>query len=220
MDEFICKYCGKICKNKNSLIQHEIRCKENPNKINVVSNFINYNNDVKNGLRKGSNKFIKYSKLGIKLHLSQETKDKISKKQTGKKHSQKTKDKISKSIRKAVINHPDSYSSSNVNGRVKKVEYNNQIYDSSWEVIFVKYLEGTNYTWCKNKQGFEYIWNDKTHIYYPDFYINDLNIYVEVKGYKRDRDIYKWKSVDNLIIISKNEINDIENSKFDILSLL
>ena len=28
-----CKYCGKECKNKNSLAQHEIRCKENPNKI-------------------------------------------------------------------------------------------------------------------------------------------------------------------------------------------
>ena len=28
-----CKYCGKECKNKNSLVQHEIRCKLNPNKI-------------------------------------------------------------------------------------------------------------------------------------------------------------------------------------------
>ena len=28
-----CQYCGKECKNKNSLSQHEIRCKLNPNKI-------------------------------------------------------------------------------------------------------------------------------------------------------------------------------------------
>ena len=28
-----CQYCGNECKNKNSLIQHEIRCKENPDKI-------------------------------------------------------------------------------------------------------------------------------------------------------------------------------------------
>ena len=33
MEEYICKYCGKVCKNKNSLVQHEIRCKENPNRI-------------------------------------------------------------------------------------------------------------------------------------------------------------------------------------------
>ena len=32
MEEYICKYCGKVCKNKNSLVQHEIRCKENPNR--------------------------------------------------------------------------------------------------------------------------------------------------------------------------------------------
>ena len=32
-EEFVCKYCGKECKNKNSLTQHEIRCKKNPNRI-------------------------------------------------------------------------------------------------------------------------------------------------------------------------------------------
>lgn len=31
--EFICKYCGKLCKNKNSLSQHECRCKLNENHI-------------------------------------------------------------------------------------------------------------------------------------------------------------------------------------------
>ena len=40
---FTCKYCNKECKNKNSLAQHEIRCKDNPNKIQVISNFIAYN---------------------------------------------------------------------------------------------------------------------------------------------------------------------------------
>jgi len=33
---FICKYCGKECKNKNSLVQHEIRCKHNENRIKIV----------------------------------------------------------------------------------------------------------------------------------------------------------------------------------------
>ena len=36
MSDYICKYCGKICKNKNSLAQHEVRCKENPNRILTV----------------------------------------------------------------------------------------------------------------------------------------------------------------------------------------
>lgn len=31
-DGLNCKYCGKLCKNKNSLAQHEIRCTKNPNR--------------------------------------------------------------------------------------------------------------------------------------------------------------------------------------------
>jgi DNA-directed RNA polymerase subunit RPC12/RpoP len=38
-----CKYCGKLCKNKNSLIQHEIRCKENSSGLVVKSNLGYYN---------------------------------------------------------------------------------------------------------------------------------------------------------------------------------
>lgn len=33
-----CKFCGKQLKNKNALVQHEIRCKENPNRIEYQGN--------------------------------------------------------------------------------------------------------------------------------------------------------------------------------------
>ena len=33
-----CKFCGKQLKNKNALIQHEIRCKKNPNRIECYGN--------------------------------------------------------------------------------------------------------------------------------------------------------------------------------------
>lgn len=29
-NDFICKFCGKVCKNANSLRNHERLCKENP----------------------------------------------------------------------------------------------------------------------------------------------------------------------------------------------
>lgn len=32
-DDLNCKFCGKECKNRNALIQHEIRCKDNPEKL-------------------------------------------------------------------------------------------------------------------------------------------------------------------------------------------
>ena len=38
MENYICRYCGKLCKNKNSLTQHEIRCKNNPRKIICYGN--------------------------------------------------------------------------------------------------------------------------------------------------------------------------------------
>lgn len=34
-DGLNCKYCGKLCKNKNSLAQHEIRCPSNPERHTV-----------------------------------------------------------------------------------------------------------------------------------------------------------------------------------------
>ena len=40
-NEFNCKFCGKECKNKNSLAQHEIRCKDNPDKISVYTEGFN-----------------------------------------------------------------------------------------------------------------------------------------------------------------------------------
>lgn len=38
IDEFICRYCDRSCKNKNSLYQHEIRCKKNHNRIICFGN--------------------------------------------------------------------------------------------------------------------------------------------------------------------------------------
>ena len=32
VEEFICKFCEKVCKNANSLRNHERLCKQNPNR--------------------------------------------------------------------------------------------------------------------------------------------------------------------------------------------
>lgn len=51
---YICKFCGKECKNKNSLAQHECRCKENPNRIE--SPFVKYNKERDHTWNKGLTK--------------------------------------------------------------------------------------------------------------------------------------------------------------------
>lgn len=123
-------------------------------------------------------------------------------------------------MQKAVRLYPDSYSSSNVNGRVKKVKYKDILLDSQWEVDFAIWLDKNGIIWERPNTGFEYDYKDKKHIYYPDFYLPQLDIYVEVKGYKRERDEYKWKSLTNLLIIKHKEIKDIRLNKFNLLSIL
>ncbi len=206
---FICKYCGKECKNDNSLRNHERMCKLNPNRN------INYlRHDGHKGY-KGVNQYIKAKELGLdKPTISKETREKIAKAWKGKKHSQEEKNKISIGIRKAIKEHPESYSSSNVNGRVQHYNYNGYKIDGLWELEVAKYLDSKNIKWEKPNKGFEYEWNNSIHLYFPDFYLPEYDYYIEVKGYQRERDLYKWKSVDKLIIIKAKEITQIRNNEF------
>lgn len=221
MDDFICKYCGKVCKNKNSLVQHEVRCKENPNRITVKSNFIEYNKSVKNGERKASNQFIKAKELGLpKPEVTKETRQKLSKIWKGKNLPDWIKEKISTGMQIAVRKYPSSYSSSNVNGRVKKVTYKDTILDSQWEKDFAKWLDEKRIIWKRPNKGFEYSYDGKQHIYYPDFYLPQFDIYIEVKGYKRERDEYKWKSLSNLIVLLSDDIKQIKDGTFDLSGLI
>lgn len=43
METYICKYCGRLCKNPNSLRNHERLCKSNPNRQIIKNNLIEYN---------------------------------------------------------------------------------------------------------------------------------------------------------------------------------
>lgn len=215
-----CKYCGKECQSKNSLIQHEIRCTKNPNRINCdnsTNNLAEYTKKLREGLisKNNTNQYTKAKNLGLsKPEMSIETREKLSRAMLGKNHTAETKDKISKSMQRAVREHPESYSASNVNGRVKKIKYKDIYLDSSWEVIVAKYLDSLNIIWEKPTIGFNYIYDNNPHIYYPDFYLPQYDRYIEVKGHKRQRDLAKWESVPNLIIISKKEISDIENNTY------
>ena len=56
--------------------------------------------------------------------------------------------------------------------------------DSSYELAFLIYCMEHNINIERNKNGFEYIYEDKKHLYYPDFIVNDE--YVEIKNYKSE----------------------------------
>ena len=91
--------------------------------------------------------------------------------------------------------------------------------DSSWESIFANYLNQNNIKWIKNKKSFKYIFENEEHSYYPDFYLEDFDLYVEIKGRETERDKAKYKVVDNLLVLKAREITDILHNNFNIFDL-
>ena len=204
-----CSHCGKLAKNLNSLRQHEIRCKLNPNKIKVIGMKGEKN---PNWGKKGNNHFTVAVKNGLEKPLiSEETRSKMGNANRNKVWTQEEKNKHSIAMSNAVKNHPLSYSANNVCGRTKRMEYNGTNLTGSWELLFAKWLDLNSIKWTnKIKGGFEYEWNNSIHMYYPDFYLTELDLYVEVKGYERERDKHKWSRVKNLKVFKKKEIDKIK----------
>jgi len=233
-DKLYCKFCEKKCKNLNSLKQHEIRCKLNPDKIECKFNksnntFSEYNKKVKSGEIKGSNQYVKAKRLGLeKPIMSDETRKKIS--EAGKKQKKwdaEKRKRHSLSMLKAVNEHPESYSANNVSGRTKSYRcvdsLNNDVkVKGSWELLVAEHLNELNIKWTnKIDETLLYYWDNSERRYFPDFYLIDYNLYVEVKGYQRDRDLEKWKTISNrLIIIKKYEINKIKKNIFNLFEII
>lgn len=74
--------------------------------------------------------------------------------------------------------------------------------DSSWELAFLIYNLDNNKKVIREERGFEYIYNNKKHKYYPDFLID--NIYYEIKGR------------DNCPEITKIKMQVVKDNNFDI----
>jgi hypothetical protein len=120
-------------------------------------------------------------------------------------------------MKKTVLNKPDSYSASNVSGRTKTIEYRGFKLKGKWEFEVAKWLDSNKILWTNIiPVPFEYFWEGSIHYYFPDFYLEDLGVYLEVKGYERERDKEKWKSVEKLIIIKKDEISRIISGTYKI----
>ena len=200
---FQCTFCGKEWEIKKSHTQHQNRCKLNPNSI-------------------ASNQFSKAKKLGVLVELddSEESKAKRSKRSKlaseARWSREGAKEKASEIMKLVVENNPESYTSSN-RGRVKQVEYDGLKFHGSWEVEFYKFCKSQNIQCERPKQHFPYEWNGSTHSYFPDFFLPEFNVWVEIKGYKTERDEAKWNQFPlKHVVIMKDEIKSIQRNDFDI----
>lgn len=80
-------------------------------------------------------------------------------------------------------------------GRPKKrseCRYNGITLRSSWEVAYAKFLESLQQPWVYEIKRFK-ITNSNRPTYLPDFYLPNLDLYVEIKGWDRDNSIARAK---------------------------
>jgi hypothetical protein len=76
--------------------------------------------------------------------------------------------------------------------------------DSSYELAWAIYQLDHNIPFTRNTQSYEYTFNGKQYRYYPDF-IQDGKI-IEIKGFVNEQTLAKIKSVPNLIVLMRNDL--------------
>lgn len=85
-------------------------------------------------------------------------------------------------------------------GRSKSGYYNGFYCGSTYELVYLIYCLDHNIDIKRCNIGFEYEYNSKKHLYYPDFIINN-NTIIEIKGYYKDEVDIKAKSVNKPYLI-------------------
>jgi hypothetical protein len=101
-------------------------------------------------------------------------------------------------------------------GRCKKYKYISAIagevlLDGTWELAVAKWLDIKNYNWQRNTKRFPYInlKNIPSH-YTPDFWVEEFNGYLEVKGYETELDRCKWSQfLEPLTIWKRKELKEL-----------
>jgi hypothetical protein len=166
------------------------------------------------------NQFTKAKRLGLPVPtVSEETKLKLSKKST-EANIRRYKDpalrkRLSESMKKAVEKYPESYGASN-RGRTKRIDKHGISFQGKWELIFFEWCLEAGLTISRASKGFPYTWEGE-RTYFPDFFIPDLNVYVEVKGYETERDRAKWRDFPHaLIVVRRADIEKIKRKEFSL----
>lgn len=157
-----CLYCGKECKNKNSLAQHECRCKNNPNHYAIT---LKNEKPWNKGLTKEIDERVLKNGESVKIAIRKKGSWWL-----GKHHSEETKRKLS-------LMHLG-----NTNGNRSKKGYYKGIWcGSSYELAYLIYCLDNNINIKRCEEYFEYQYKGSKHIYFPDFVVN--GVIVEIKGY-------------------------------------
>lgn len=201
-----CLHCHKECKNLNSKAQHEIRCKLNPKRIEIKPSY---------GMlgKRGSNQHIKAKQNGYTVEVSDETRRRLSIAAKNQKWSYETRKKLSESMKRAVELYPESYSVSN-RGRTRRIDKHGISFQGKWELYFYEWCLSSGIEASRCKDSFQYEWKG-IRKYFPDFFLPQLNVYVEIKGFQTEQDLSKWRDFPNtLVILRRAQILAMQKNQF------
>ena len=161
--------------------------------------------------KQGSNQHIK----GTAKPLSIESRQKIGEANKKREWTDEKKLAHSNRMKLAVEQNPESYTSSN-RGRTRRILFDGIKFQGSWELEFYKWAKSKGLNPVRATKGFKYIWNGE-RTYFPDFYIAIKDLYIEVKGYKTERDEAKWKQFPKkLLVVDKSAIDKIKKDCYNL----
>lgn len=182
-----CNFCLKQYANKKGLSNHIVRCPKNPNRRIQVL--------TEDGRKRLS--------------------EKVTANNIARYKNSKFREKHRKAMQDAVKKYPNSYNSSN-RGRTKQIVFEGIKFQGKWELEFYLWCKRNNVKVEKPNAYFEYEWKGKRK-YFPDFFLPEKNLYIEIKGYQTERDEAKWKCFPHTLRIVKQK--DIELIRKDLWGL-
>lgn len=211
MQEKVCKYCGKLCKNNNSLIQHEIRCKMNPNRLEKSPNY-------RNGMLGKRSK-----RKGMKAENCEEIRRQM---ETFKKNKLLGLHKDTSGVNNNMYKYPEARKKISKTCLEKSklgewhtslakghhYNYRGEDLHCKWELAYAKWLDSRNISWERPHSRFLYSYQGKNHYYTPDFYLPETDEYIEVKGYVTGKDYAKWKQFPEdkkLVVIKRKQLDEL-----------
>lgn len=184
----ICPYCKKEFETNLSLGCHKVRCSLNPNKKEW--NSWRATSCWNKGLTKDTDERIK--KQGETFHSRVENGEiKIQ----GHKHSIETKEILSKKRSEYLASAENAGGFKDVGWyKIKNIKNEEYVVRGLWEYNVALKLNELNILWIRN-QYLNYFVDEVKKIYNPDFYLPELDEYIEVKGYFSDKDKIKMDAV-------------------------
>jgi len=221
MTKTICEKCNAYITN-NNFLKHTRICKDRKDTKKhirlVARNWIDIQGTYDNGNLMDVRKKYKVStstlSRAVDLGLLKTRSRSISRQLSGKDknlHTPESKEKIRQGMLKAVREGrqktPRPYGE-----YCKHIKYTNWLGEEmmllgGWEEKVAKYLDLQKISWTRPRNGIRYVYKNQEHYYFPDFYLTDKDLYLEVKGLETERDREKWKQFPfKLVIINKQYI--------------